>query len=456
MLWIKRGTTNRNLLEVKLEISTFIKNGIILLRTKEGKQIKEESGDLVYKETDIEHKRFNFPYSDLARAFEDNSKLSSTIVIIISMIFAITSPISFVYIVQIFQMLEIVTFLDIKLPLNFFKFVKMFSVSPFSVVPNIIHIDESNMENDIHNLLQDCDKNALLVNNSTNLFLIIVIFFISRIIIAAFKKISKRISKIFDGFLGLGFFYKMLFAMQIEMTISALINLRDMDLGGIIFFSNGVLSMAVITAYFYLNKTWFHRSVDLEVEKRRYGSYMNKRTNYELRQWVFIKRGFKERVAYILTLKPIFNSLRNLMICMVVIMMIEKPFTQISMTLVIFLISLVLNSVGRPYKNQRIDFLLVAQDTYFSLILIVCLSIGILEPQDANGEKYFGIILISLTIVILCWILVDCMASAYMAIRLVFKKRRRNISSREMEIIDVSYCPLTLFSLGEPTGVEEG
>lgn len=191
------------------------------------------------------------------------------------------SPFTGVMMLRLFQIFDMLNFVKVTLPSNFLKFMELFSSNLFDIMPNFIQMDEKNHCKLDEKFIEN-EMDCWILNNAGNIFIQLFLALIFKlIIIFAENKINsmknaqkaQKIIKKVDHYFNLAFFVNFMIASNMDLNLSAFINLRNFWVKPFNMFINSVLSVITILIYLRLvvmliNKGMKLKKILLKIQKQ--------------------------------------------------------------------------------------------------------------------------------------------------------------------------------------------
>lgn len=167
-----------------------------------------------------------------------------------------------IIILKLFQMFDYLKLVNVELPLNVIKFLQWFEDNMFDVIPNYLETNDQIVGCNPHYKLLESKFSCLVVNNVGTIFQENAIYIVMKILILMisvswrslrkFKnnKKSRGNGKVnFNDCLGLNFFYYMALALELDILVATLANIRSTGFHHSTLAYNTILSYIVTVAY---------------------------------------------------------------------------------------------------------------------------------------------------------------------------------------------------------------
>lgn len=461
---LKISEKNKQILIAKIILKKSIENGIFWLTNTTSLQSNKmiEGRRFRFKNDNITIENIDFFYSKSTETISKAAKPTQTTIKATSAITTVLSGSSGLAQVKLFQCFDILKFVNTELPLNFLVFLEIFNESFFDIFPNFLETEEVDITSDelitkgapsngyscvdMHEKIKENDMKCYLLNNQGSIVLQFfgVLFLFLMVISCVFgggksENFLIRIMKKLKGFFGLGFWHEFLSAAQIELLAASFVNLRSLVLFPFVPFLSSFLSILLVVFYCWLIYVSFKYSLKMkkyEIKKQN-GELDEKKIqeNFELQdeikkieKWSFMKEDMKNSKE---SLKMIgyhykeITLLKNMLIPLNILLFMNHPLVQIISSLVIYATSLVILAKSRPFAKKRTNFISIANEICYTIVLVIFLIINLSKDNMASESKYkiYGNFLIIVTCICILFNLVIGFIDSFYSLRDFFREK---------------------------------
>ena len=209
----------------------------------------------------------------------------------------------------------------------------------------------------------------------------------------------KKILIYLNNWLNLSFFINLFLAVQIDVTVPIVVNLKSTKFNNLILLLNCLLSLLALLSYIYLMKTTWTKNY--YIKKSNQTAKNNEKVKIgedaSLRNWIFLREQIKPKAtdlgAYVNEIK----NIRDFLISFTISNFINFPTIQILFPLICYLTSLALLIKTMPFTNKFNNMFEIFSSFFSSLIYSIYFLLllrGSSQTEQRKSKTFgFGLLL---------------------------------------------------------------